>query len=209
MSTFLDKPVLGIYTSIYLEPEAQQLYRDIIGLEDFEIQIFYQSLQNVTMFPLQSLHSITPGGSLGGFKRIWKAYFLKESPFLYNYCPEMLLNEVQRWQVQLLQICFDANTLDLLTIFDQFSIPLIILIENDAKATLFKQVYERSKTPISCLFKQSTFFLVRTQEVKDMLIAQGCPQHKIQITGPFNEELEEDRADYFNRLSTFYADLLS
>jgi colanic acid/amylovoran biosynthesis glycosyltransferase len=175
-----NRPVLGVYSHIYLDKVEKHVYRQITGITGFDIHVFYQELKNVGLFPFRCLHSVTPARGPGGLGRLWRKHVRHESPFVYRGYETQLLEDLKHFEVDVLHIYFGHYGVELLSVFDKLTIPVIVSFHGkDATAFFNDASYARKARE---MFQKAALIFVRADHMGDCLIRQGCPAHKIRVT---------------------------
>lgn len=174
------RPILGVYCQIFLEKEAKHIYRQIVGVKDFEAHVFCVDVQNRDIFPLDRLHPLSPLKPRKGLFRLWGKLVRKESAFVYRGYANALAHAIRKKGIEVLHAYFGYNGVRLLPILNQLHVPLVVSFHGVDASVMFNdpQYVLQSRE----VFQKATLILVRSAHMGDRLIQQGCPPEKIRIS---------------------------
>ncbi len=173
-------PTVASYCTTFLKPEMLHIYRQIIGLRQFQTFVICKERQSTDLFPMPTDGvEMAPGVKSHFIRRFWLKYVKKEPPIVYRGEYGVLASLLERRDADLMHVYFGHTGVHLLPFIQRWPKPVIVSFHGmDVQTRVHDPLYE---VKLRELLKASTLVLARSQSLLDRLLALGCPPEKVRM----------------------------
>lgn len=154
------------------------IYRQITGLERVRPVVIAQKRENAERFPFESV-TVVPKAATHFLRRIWFRQ-LRDVPWQVSRSETAkLLDVLAAHRAELLHIYFGHIAVHLLPLISRWNKPSVVSFHGaDVMVDLEKPAYRAATLRMLELVR---VVLVRSESLRDALVALGCPAEKIRI----------------------------
>ncbi len=174
----MPKPVVASYCTTFLKPEMLHIFRQITGLQEFDTFVIAKSRQCEDRFPMDDLE-LLPKAKSNFARRFWLKYIRREPPIVYRGEYRMLERILKARRADLIHVYFGHTGVHLLPFIEHWPGPAVVSFHG-------MDVQPRENQPgyvdkLKQLLKTVPLVLVRSESLRERLLALGCPADKIRI----------------------------
>ena len=172
------RPVVACYCATFLKPEMLHIYRQITALERFRPVVIAQKREDSARFPFGAVTVVKkPPTHL--LRRLWFKNILN-APWQISRGEEQILHDLlQRAEAALLHIYFGHIAVHLLPLLRDWSRPIVVSFHGaDVMVDMEKPRFRYATVQ---MLHKVRLVLVRSNSLRQALIALGCADHKIRL----------------------------
>ncbi len=178
MNPHSEPPVVACYFATFLKPEMLHIYRQITALERVRPLVIAQKREQAERFPFDAV-TVVPKSRMHWLRRIWFRQ-LRDVPWQISRTETTrLLDLLVAQRAELLHIYFGHIAVHLLPLIARWDRPCVVSFHGaDVMVELEKPAY-RSAT--LRMLEAVRLVLVRSESLRDALVALGCAADKIRV----------------------------
>ncbi len=180
MNTSCNKPVLGVYAYTFLNAVEKHIYRQVAGIQSFEVVAFYKERLNADIFPMEQECGINPKRMPLHPQKLWHKYIGRQPSFVYRGYKDRMLAGLEEHKVDLLHIYFGHNAIQALPLIEDLQLPFVVSFHGKDASAFFNEPQYAAQMPR--VFQKATLVFVRSNIMGQALVARGCPPEKIRVT---------------------------
>jgi glycosyltransferase involved in cell wall biosynthesis len=164
--------MIAIFVKTYLPLSEVFIWKEIRGLKDFKAIVLTKKVENSKQFPIEWEITEEPIGKIHGFKRFFDGILLRTSIDI-PYFRSVLVKH----KVTLIHAHFAYGGMAILELSKELRLPLVTTLRGiDVSMFARHPLYKRR---LMRFFHEGTLFLVQSEDMKQDVMALGCPHEKI------------------------------
>lgn len=176
------KPVAASFCATFLAPEMRHVYRQIVGLQNFEPLILTHKRRNAGDFPFPEDRLVNlPRPATRELRRFWSRRIAHRPWQIYRSEVLRIEAALRERQAAVLHIWFGHIGMHLLPLLRSATRPCPAVVSfhgADASVDLEKPGYLAA---VRAVFEHADAVLMRSQSLADELAALGCPVAKMRL----------------------------
>ena len=175
-----DRTVVATYCATFLAADMRHIYRQVVGLEEFQAHVITRKRRNEEAFPRHHKWvTVLPKPRHRFLRRLYYQK-LKKVPWPMNDAEVRdFLYALQRHGAEVLHIYFGNIAVQLLPVLKTIRHPVVVSFHGaDAGAELEAPAHLSLMREV---FRHSTLVLARSHSLLDRLREAGCPEHKLRL----------------------------
>jgi len=175
-----ERPVVATYCATFLAADMRHIFRQVVGLKEFQSHVITRKRQNEEAFPRHHKWVTVLPKPRNRFLRRLYHQKIRGVPWPMNNAEVRdFLYAFQRHGAQVLHIYFGNIAVQLLPVLRTIRWPVVVSfhgadaggdLENPAHSVLVREVFELS-----------TLVLARSESLLERLRAAGCPEEKLRL----------------------------
>lgn len=173
-----ERPVVASYCATFLKPEMLHIYRQITALRRVRPIVLAQKRECADRFPFDDL-TIVPKPAAHFLRRIWFRQ-LRDAPWMMSRGESATVRHtLDSKQARLLHIYFGHIAVHLLPVIRRWQRPTVVSFHGaDVMVDMQKPAYRSATLK---MLEAVRLVLVRSESLKEALVAIGCASEKIRI----------------------------
>ena len=188
-------PAIASYCADFLKRDMLHIYRQIMGIQNFDPWIITRSRQNADQFSYDEKRvAVIPKPKTRFFRRLWYRQICKKPWFIYDSEVREFLFALGRSEARLLHIYFGNHAIHLLPLIKTYNRPIVVSFHGaDAAVDMDIPPYREAMRQV---LEAADMVFSRSQALANDVIALGCAEEKMRIqrTGiPLKEWLLKPR----------------
>jgi colanic acid/amylovoran biosynthesis glycosyltransferase len=171
-------PIVASYCTTFLKPEMLHIYRQVTGLRRWRTFVVCKERQHADRFPFSDVE-IAPRVRSNFLRRGYLKYFRREPPIVYRGEYGVLARLLERREADLVHVYFGHAGVHLLPFLRRWPKPALVSFHGmDVQTRAGRPGYEEN---LRALLHELPLVLVRSESLRDRLIALGCSSAKIRL----------------------------
>lgn len=167
-------PVVAQYVVTFLKPEMLHVYRQITALRTWRPVVFCQKREGAAQFPFDDV-VVLPKPWSHQLRRLWQKTILRRPITIYRSEAQRTLTALRRAEARVLHVWFGHIGVHLLPLLEIAKLPVVVSFHGaDADVG-------RDAAAMQRVFSHATRLLVRSDSLRERLIAHGAPREKIRL----------------------------
>ena len=173
-------PAIASYCADFLKRDMLHIYRQIMGLQNFDPWIIARSRQNADRFPFDEKRvAVMRKPKTRFFRRLWNKQICQRPWFIYDWEVREFLFALGRAEARLLHIYFGNHAVHLLPLIRTYNRPIVVSFHGaDAAVDMDKPHYREAMQQV---LEATDWVFARSQALADDVVGLGCPREKIRI----------------------------
>ncbi len=179
------QPIVASFCSTFLAPEMSHVYRQIVGLSNYESIILTQKRLHADKFPFDEkrvIQLVRPNGLIREARRFWFRK-CKQAPWqIYDWERREIEKNLSENKAELLHVYFGHIGMHLLPLLESKTCPCPVIVSfhgADVAVDMGKPAYIEA---MKAVFSQADRILTRSESLARKLREMGCPDEKIRIS---------------------------
>lgn len=171
------KPNIGFLRRTRFKTVPRWAFRQITGLQSFHPVVLTR--RKTTVNPAPSVSVVRLKKRNGILRTVYQKYILRAPPIVYQGFARALRDAVKKFQLRLLHVFYGNEAVKYLPCLELLELPVTVSFHGwDLSDCLNVPEYS---SHLSSLFRRINCFMVRSQFMKNKLLAAACPEGKIWI----------------------------
>ena len=167
-----DFPTVLCYCSTFLKAEMLHVYRQLIGLRNFEPHVLTRRVENLDCFPISHLTPLQKHPLRFAQRFYWKTLRKRRIP-LSRFEVKQFHAAAEQMDAALIHVYLGTEAVRLIPYLKEETRPKIVSFHGvDTSDALAQRDFER-------LMECTDLFLARCESLKTALVERGCPEERI------------------------------
>lgn len=172
------KPLVASYCTFFLKAEMQHIYRQVMGLRQFETFVLTKYRENADRYPFCDIELLTKR-RVNPIQRAYLKYVARQPALLYRGELETIRRILIRRDPDLMHIYFGNTGVHLLPLIERWDRPCLVSFHGmDVQSRPEEPGYDQK---LRRLLQVVPLVLVRSRSIANRLLLLGCDRSKIRL----------------------------
>lgn len=172
------EPLIASYCTTFLKAEMLHIYRQVTGLRRFRTLVATKERRNADRYPFDDIE-LLPEPRSNFVRRFWLKYVRQASPILYRGEFQVLNAVLRRREASLMHIYFGHTAVHLLPFIEIWDRPCVVSFHG--ADVMLRESQPEYAGLMRRMLEVVPLVLVRSQSLRERVIALGCEPSKIRI----------------------------